>query len=214
MAREQFTFHRIYFETVKHLKKADQLAVLTAIMEYALDGQEPELEDMAGAVFRMVKRDIDIRAKMSEGGRRGGKKTQENRADPSKGALKGASKGASKEAFKHPSPEREKESSPPSPPSPSPASPPSPPYNPPSEKEREGARGAHTTRPTREEIRLYCLERGKGVDPDRFFDFYTANGWKVGKNPMKDWRAAVRTWERDGTRQTPINPFMREEVHL
>ena len=35
------------------------------------------------------------------------------------------------------------------------------------------------------------------MDPQRFVDYYSANGWKVGKNPMKDWRAAVRTWERD-----------------
>lgn len=37
---------------------------------------------------------------------------------------------------------------------------------------------------------------GYCVDPDRFVDFYTSNGWRVGKNPMKDWKAAVRSWER------------------
>jgi hypothetical protein len=60
------------------------------------------------------------------------------------------------------------------------------------------ARPAKNGRPTIEEVRAYCLERGKGVDPEAWFDHYTANGWKVGKNPMKDWRAAVRTWERNG----------------
>ena len=49
--------------------------------------------------------------------------------------------------------------------------------------------------PTVEEVSAYCQERNKGVDPQRFVDFYTANGWKVGKNTMKDWKAAVRTWE-------------------
>ena len=39
------------------------------------------------------------------------------------------------------------------------------------------------------------------MDAVRFVDYYTANGWKVGKNPMKDWRAAVRTWERDEPRR-------------
>ena len=52
------------------------------------------------------------------------------------------------------------------------------------------------TKPTLEEVQAYCLERGKGVDPQRWFDYYSSNGWKVGKNPMKDWKAAVRTWER------------------
>ena len=50
--------------------------------------------------------------------------------------------------------------------------------------------------PTLEEVKEYCSERGNKVDPERWFDYYTSNGWKVGKNPMKDWKAAVRTWER------------------
>ena len=36
------------------------------------------------------------------------------------------------------------------------------------------------------------------MDPDRFVDYYISNGWRVGKNPMKDWRATVRTWETNG----------------
>ena len=51
--------------------------------------------------------------------------------------------------------------------------------------------------PTLEEIRAYCSERGNHVDAERFFNYYTSNGWKVGKNAMKDWKAAIRTWERD-----------------
>lgn len=50
--------------------------------------------------------------------------------------------------------------------------------------------------PTIEEVKAYCDERNNGVDPQAFVDFYTAKGWKVGKDPMKDWQAAVRTWER------------------
>lgn len=50
--------------------------------------------------------------------------------------------------------------------------------------------------PTLEEVKAYCQERGNKVDPERWFDYYTSNGWKVGKNPMRDWKAAVRTWER------------------
>ena len=51
-------------------------------------------------------------------------------------------------------------------------------------------------RPSLEEVVAYCQERQNGIDPNKWFDFYTSNGWKVGKNPMKDWKAAVRTWER------------------
>lgn len=53
------------------------------------------------------------------------------------------------------------------------------------------------TAPTLEEVKEYCAERKNGVDAERFVNYYTANGWKVGKNPMKDWRAAVRSWERN-----------------
>lgn len=65
----------------------------------------------------------------------------------------------------------------------------------------EGARSAPTTprftKPTFEQVAEYCQERGKGVDPQRFFDYYESNGWRVGRNPMKDWKSAVRTWERN-----------------
>ena len=52
-------------------------------------------------------------------------------------------------------------------------------------------------KPTLDEIKAYCRERGNKVDPERFLAYYESNGWKVGKNPMKDWRAAVRNWERN-----------------
>lgn len=50
--------------------------------------------------------------------------------------------------------------------------------------------------PSLQEVTDYCRERGNGVDPERFVDFYAAKGWKVGSQPMKDWKAAVRTWEK------------------
>ena len=59
--------------------------------------------------------------------------------------------------------------------------------------------------PTHEEVKAYCTERNNNVDPDRFINFYTSNGWKVGKNSMKDWKAAVRTWEK--------NSGVRNDVH-
>lgn len=57
---------------------------------------------------------------------------------------------------------------------------------------------AHEKHPTLEEVTAYCLERGNGIEPQRWYDYYSSNGWKVGKNQMKDWKAAVRTWERNG----------------
>jgi predicted phage replisome organizer len=51
-------------------------------------------------------------------------------------------------------------------------------------------------KPTREEILDYCKERQNQVNPSQFYDFYESKNWMVGKNKMKDWKAAVRTWEQ------------------
>lgn len=51
-------------------------------------------------------------------------------------------------------------------------------------------------KPSIEEILAYCRERNNNVDANKFYDYYESNGWHVGKNPMKDWKAAIRTWER------------------
>lgn len=62
----------------------------------------------------------------------------------------------------------------------------------------EKGKAKRFTPPTLEEVAAYCKERNNSVDPQHFIDYYTSNGWRVGKNTMKDWRAAVRTWERNG----------------
>jgi hypothetical protein len=62
----------------------------------------------------------------------------------------------------------------------------------------EQGRGAHSRRftpPTVEAVSAYCLERANGIDPQRFVDHYEAKGWRIGKSPVKDWKACVRTWE-------------------
>jgi hypothetical protein len=46
-----------------------------------------------------------------------------------------------------------------------------------------------------EEVEAYCRERGNSISAQGFINYYDSNGWKVGKVPMKDWRAAVRSWE-------------------
>jgi len=50
--------------------------------------------------------------------------------------------------------------------------------------------------PAVEEIKKYCIERKNNINPETFIDHYTSNGWMVGKNKMKDWKASVRTWEK------------------
>lgn len=57
-------------------------------------------------------------------------------------------------------------------------------------------------KPTISDVKRYCIERNNNVAPQHFVDYYESNGWKVGKNSMKDWKAAVRTWERNGYNQS------------
>lgn len=61
----------------------------------------------------------------------------------------------------------------------------------------EKAKTKRFSKPSVEEIREYCNERQNTVDPEQFYDFYESKGWVVGKSPMKDWKSAVRTWERE-----------------
>ncbi len=69
---------------------------------------------------------------------------------------------------------------------------------------RGGAPPTHTAsskprfqKPSLDDVKAYCAERGCGVDAQRFVDFYESKGWMVGKSPMRDWRASVRLWEQD-----------------
>ncbi len=76
-------------------------------------------------------------------------------------------------------------------------------------RESKGEKNASRfTPPQVEEVKQYCAERENGIDAETFIDYYTARGWKIGNQPMKDWKAAVRTWERRNFKDTH-----KEEVH-
>lgn len=69
----------------------------------------------------------------------------------------------------------------------------------------ESVRGEKAKRfypPTLDEVKQYCEERKNNIDPMAFIDFYSSKGWMIGKNRMKDWKAAVRTWERKRKEQS------------
>ena len=68
------------------------------------------------------------------------------------------------------------------------------------------------TKPTIDEIQDYCIERNNNVNAEHFFDYYESNGWKVGKNSMKDWKAAVRTWERSEYRKPNSKKNSKEDA--
>ena len=65
------------------------------------------------------------------------------------------------------------------------------------------------TPPTVDEVREYCQERNNGIDAAAFVDFYTARGWMIGKTHMKDWKAAVRTWENRRKQEGEEDPYAK-----
>ena len=67
-------------------------------------------------------------------------------------------------------------------------------------------------KPTISDIEQYCIERNNNVNAEQFFDYYESNGWKVGKNSMKDWKAAVRTWERSEYRKPNSKKNSKEDA--
>ena len=73
----------------------------------------------------------------------------------------------------------------------------------------KGAKSKRFVPPSIEEVQAYCRERNNNVDPEQFINFYSSKGWMVGKNKMKDWKAAIRTWEKreESTVQPKQNKF-------
>lgn len=71
--------------------------------------------------------------------------------------------------------------------------------------EGEKPKAKKFVKPTVDEVAAYCQERKNGIDPESFVAFYESKGWMIGKSPMKDWQAAVRTWE--GKRKEERNAY-------
>lgn len=69
--------------------------------------------------------------------------------------------------------------------------------------------------PTLEEVQAYCQERGNKVDAEQFVDFYTTKNWILGKNKMQNWKACVRTWERNEQNKVPAKQSKKKSAfHL
>ena len=171
MERNQFTFYASFATAIARIKsKAARCDAYDAIVNYAIHGTEPDMDslpDSAAIAFDLIRPTLDTSARKSASGKQGGSKQSGSKAEAN-----------AKQTAREKEGEKEKEG----------------------EIENECYKRTPARRfvpPTLEEVSAYCMERGNGVDAERFISYYESNGWKVGKNPMKDWKAAVRTWERD-----------------
>ena len=179
MNRKQFTFYASFYKAIQRIKnKTARCAAYDAIASYALTGEMPDvarLPDAAAAVFEIAQPVLDSSRKKAENGSKGGESKAE--ANSKQTASKSEANASKAEANGKQVKEQEKEQE---------------------QMLKENIEKKSRVvfkAPTLDEVAKYCRSRNNGVDPQRFVDHYQAVAWKVGKNPMKDWKAAVRTWE-------------------
>ncbi len=215
--RDGFIFYESFRNAMKGLPAETQLLLYNAIADYALYDIEPDFggDGIASGFFTLMRPQIDANNRRRDVGARGGRPTKSQETEPSEyqpetdekpniNLSVTEAKPSDNQTVTNTEPkEKEKAKDKANG----------------NVKEKENAKAfcAETprrfTKPTVEDIREYCHERGNGIDPQRFFDFYEAKGWRVGNQPMKDWQAAVRTWEGREPAKPPdqgtSNPFKR-----
>mgnify|MGYP001018038428 CR=1 FL=1 len=223
MERESFVFYRSFYEGIKELPRDIQGEVLTAIMEYGLNGVTTENQKpITKAMFALIKPQLDANNQRFENGKRGGRpkadcNQTETETKPNRNQTITKLKPNHNQTKTKPEPnvndnvndndisfflkkkqksdvavsDLENENSE------------SPLETLQTPKEQSGGGRKRFTIPTPEEVQAYCDERKNGILGQQFCDFYSSKGWKIGKEPMKDWKAAVRTWEMRRKDQSP-----------
>lgn len=179
-----------FAKTIEPLNSAERGRLFTAMLEYAESGTEPEFSGNERFIWPTAKLHIDREdefcKKQKENGAKGGRKPNETQPNPSEPNL---TQKSQKDKDKEKKRKEYKETTP-------------------NGVEKKSER---FSAPTLEEVKAYCLERKNGVDAERWYNYYSANGWMVGKNHMKDWKAAVRTWEKEsGDAKKDGNGWMKQ----
>ena len=172
-----------YLDAIGPLDDAERGRLFTSLLEYARTGEAPQLCGNERFLFPMMRAQIDrdtaSMVELSEARSRAGKTGAEAKQANAKFANQNKQMPnlPSKSSYdKDKDKDKDNDND--------------------NDKKGNGAREARFTPPSVEEVAAYCRERGNGVDASRFVDFYSSKGWMVGKSKMKDWKAAVRNWER------------------
>lgn len=185
--RDSFVFYRSFHNALSKLSDADRLAAYDALVEYGLDGLE-DAEGVSAAILEAFKPLIDANNRRFENGKKGGRPKAETTEEPKHNLNE--TKENQDITTEEPKPNLNEKCEM---------------RNEKCEKVKDKREG-RMTRPTLEELRAFCKDHKLKTDPEAFFAFYESNGWKVGKNPMKDWKAALRTWEKRETARSGTRP--------
>lgn len=165
-----------YLDAIEPLGDAERGRLFTSLLTYARTGEAPQLGGNERFLFPMMRaqldRDIAAMAGVSEARSKAAKASKSSKCEQMQQMQ--ANAAFADKSSKDKDKDKDKDD----------------------DKKGNGAREARFTPPSVEEVAAYCQERGNGVDASRFVDFYGSKGWMVGKSKMKDWKAAVRNWER------------------
>lgn len=172
-----------YLDAIEPLGDAERGRLFTSLLEYARTGAAPQLSGNERFLFPMMRAQIDrdiaaleeMSSIRSESGKKGGRPKKQ---EESKKAIGFSESKKSKDKDNDNDKDKIKEK-----------------VEKKTGKADASRRSTTFQKPSPEEVEAYCKERGNNVDARRFYDFYESKGWLVGKNKMKDWKAAVRTWE-------------------
>lgn len=181
MAADRYTFFLSFYESLKELPPEEFMQIITAMCEKVFYDRDTELSGHVKSLYMLIEpvilKSVDISQSRSMSGKKGGAPKGNTNASKQPKLSKNNQKQADKEKEKDigiRSMERGRIT------------------------DSTKTTPANTIRfspPSIEEVSAYCRERNNHINPDSFIDYYSSNGWKVGSSAMKDWKAAVRTWE-------------------
>lgn len=179
MQRDSMVFYRSFHEATRELPPEIYKEALVALMDYALDGRINEVSAYANMFLQMAKPQVDANNQRyingSKGGRKPELKSEKGEVQKTKSEPKRNQTGTKSEPNANVNVND----------------------NVLKENTLKGVKEKRFAPPTPENVRGYCREMGyANVDAERFVDFYAAKDWMIGKNRMKDWKAAVRNWAR------------------
>ena len=196
--KESFIFYRSWLEAIDEASEIEQAHIYSAIAHYALNLKNPtKLKGIEKIVFLLAKPQIDANHRRYLNGQKGGapknnlnatkKQPRNNRDTTEKQPNDNVNDNVNvndNEPTNVGNKDKEKSTN---------------------VDKKKLPLNNRFKKPTINEVEAYCKERGNYVNAEAFCDFYESKGWKVGNSPMKDWKSAVRTWEkRDGRARKPM----------
>ena len=199
MKKDSFVLYTDYLQHIRLLSPEEKGVLFEAILLYAAGEEIPFLSPAAEMAFSFIRSKMDVDAERyektckarKEAGKLGGRpkasgySENQDKAKKANGFLDNQSKA------KKPDNEYDHD-------------------NDLKENTLKGVKEKRFAPPTKAEVEEYCREKGYGVDADRFIDFYESKGWYVGKNKMKDWKAAVRNWSRSQRQESTAEAGKRQ----